>query len=96
MAFWQSPSVSDKNSWDTSTQHFFYFWPPPISSSSHFVYRSQLTKSSAQTLEGQEDSEVSQRFLLRLCLIKTGILAMGPLDGSSGEKSRDACIHIAS
>ena len=21
---------------------------------------------------------------------------MGPLDGSSGEKSRDACIHIAS
>ena len=59
----EKSTVSDKNSWDTSTE--FYFFPSFLSSlPPNVVYCSYLTKSCPSTLEGPEDSKVSKQFWL--------------------------------
>ena len=59
----EKSTISDKNSWDTSTEHCFF--PPFLTSlSPNVVYCSSLTKSCPLTLEGPEDSKVSQQFWL--------------------------------
>ena len=50
-------SISDKNSWDTSTQRCF-FTSVPSPRPPNVVYRSYLTNSCRPTLGGQEDNRV--------------------------------------
>ena len=59
----EKSTISGKNSWDTSTEHCFF--PPFLTSlPPNVVYCSSLTKSCPLTLEGPEDSKVSQQFWL--------------------------------
>ena len=53
--------VSDKNSWDPSTQHRFYFWP--VSWSSH-CWLSHLTHRILHTNIGRERRQQSARTIL--------------------------------
>ena len=49
-------SVSDKNRWDNSSEHCFFFTSGSSPRPPNVVYCSLLTKSSSPTLEGLEDS----------------------------------------
>ena len=59
----EKSTISDKNSWDTSTECCFFLsflssLPPNV------VYCSSLTKSCPPALGGPEDSKVFQQFWL--------------------------------
>ena len=70
-------SVSDKNSWDPSTQHCFYFWPV---SSSPQCWLSQLTHQILHINIGSKKTAKRPNKLTEIVISQTFKLGWSPTD----------------